>query len=187
MELTSTEEKVLKLFSERMNLVHIDQIKLIFGWRLFITDVKKIVIMYGISLMLDCLLETLLIHASFYFFRQVAYGVHSKNFLTCLFVSCLVFPFSAILLKDLQLGALHIWITFSFAIIPLLLFAPIGSAVNAIRGTAHAQYLRKKIYIRLCIFVLLLLFLPISIAKFLVAGLFIEAITILLSIIQKGE
>lgn len=187
MELTRSEEKIVKLFSKRMDLVPIDQVKLIFGWRLFVTDAKKLVVMYGLSLMLGCFTETLLLHASFYFFRQVAFGVHSKNFWTCLIVSCLVFPFSALLLKDLQLSNLQIWLLFSVGTLPLLCFAPVGTAVNAIRGAAHARYLRKKMYVRLCILALLILLLPVSIHKYLVAGLLIEAFTLIIPIIQKGE
>lgn len=187
MDLTHREEKILKLFSKKMELSHLDQIKLIHGWRIVIADFKKLIFMYSIAFLMESFIETLLIHVSFFAFRQVAFGVHSKNLYVCLVVSCITFPVSAFLLKGLEIGMIHIWITYFIAAVPLLLFAPIGSAVNAIRGRAHAQYLRKKIYIRLSILGIAILVLPNAIIKFLVAGLLIETITVLISIIQKGE
>lgn len=186
MELTTTEKRILQLFSERMNLADLDQVKLLFGWRQFITDSKKAFVIYSLSLLLNCFVETFLVHLSFYFFRQVAFGAHSKGFWSCLLVSSLTFPFSALLFKTIQLNSMHMWIAFCISAIPLLLFAPVGTAVNVIRGTAHAQYLRKKMYRRLILFILLLLFLPISFTKFLLAGLLIEAFSIMLAIIRRG-
>lgn len=185
MDFTYREEKILKLFSSKMKLSHLDQIKLIYGWRIVIADFKKLFFMYGFALLMGCFIETFLIHASFFLFRQVAFGVHSKNFYLCLIVSCITFPVSSFLLKNLDIGIIHIGIPYLIAAVPLLLFAPIGSAVNPIRGSAHAQYLRRKIYIRLSILGVTILVLPTTITKFLVAGLLIETFTVLVSTIQK--
>lgn len=186
MELTNSEERILRVFSSKMDLVHLEQIKLVYGWRLFITESKKLVIMYGFAILMGCFIETLLVHVSFYAFRQVAYGLHSKNFYVCLAVSCIVFPIFAVLLKRLEISNIHIWIVYFIGAFPLLLFAPIGTAFNAIRSTAHTQYLRKKIYMRLSVLGIILLFVPVTLAKLFVAGLLIEAITIIISIIRKG-
>lgn len=187
MELTNTETRIINVFSRKTDLTHLDKVKLIYGLRIVIADFKKLFFMYGFALLIGCFIETFLIHASFFLFRQVAFGVHSKNFYVCLIVSCITFPVSSFLLKSLEIGSIHILITYLIAAIPLLLFAPIGSAVNAIRGSAHVQYLRKKIYIRLSILGVAILVIPSTIAKFLVAGLLIETITIIISTIQKGE
>lgn len=187
MDLTYREEKILKLFSKKMGLSHLDRIKLVYGWRMVIADFKKLIFMFSIAFLMGCFIETVLIHVSFFVFRQVAFGAHSKNFYVCLVVSCITFPVSAFLLKGLEIGLVHIWITYFIAAVPLLLFAPIGSVVNAIRGRAHVQYLRKKIYVRLSILGIAILVLPSAITKFLVVGLLIETITVLILIIQKGE
>lgn len=187
MELTYREEKVLKLFSKKMELSHLDKIKLVYGWRIVIADFKKLFVMYSFAFLIGLFMETLLIHVSFFAFRQVAFGVHSKSFYVCLVVSCITFPVTAFLLKAMEIGLIHIWITYLIAAIPLLLFAPIGTAINAIRGKAHALYLRKKIYIRLSIFGIIIFFLPVAITKFLVAGLLIETVTVFISIIQEGD
>lgn len=187
MELTYREEKVLKLFSKKMELSHLEKIKLIYGWRIVIADFKKLLFMYGIAFLIGCFIETFLIHTAFYVFRQVAFGVHSKNFYICLIISCITFPVSAFLFKGLEIDMVHIWITYFIAAVPLLLFAPIGSAVNAIRGKAHALYLKKKIYIRLSILTIAIILLPVAITKFLVVGLLIETITVMISIIRKGD
>lgn len=95
------------------------------------------------------------------------------------------FSCSSFLLKNLDISIIHIGITYLIAAVPLLSFAPIGSAVNPIRGSAHAQYLRRKIYIRLSILGVAILVFPTTITKFLVAGLLIETFTVLVSTIQK--
>lgn len=184
MDITYREEKILKLFAKKMELSHLEKIKLVYGWRMVIADFKKLIFMYSIAFLIGCFIETLLIHASFFAFRQVAFGVHSKSFYVCLIVSCITFPVSAFLLKELEIGMIHIWITYFIAAVPLLLFAPIGTAINAIRGKVHMRYLRKKIYIRLSILGIVIFFLPVAITKFLVAGLLIETITVLISNIQ---
>lgn len=185
MELTNTEAKIINVFSRKIDLTHIDKVKLIYGWRIVIADFKKLFFMYGFALLIGCFIEIFLIHASFFLFRQVAFGVHSKNFYVCLVLSCITFPVSSFLLKSLEIGMIRIWITYFVASVPLLLFAPIGSTVNSIRGSAHAQYLRKKIYIRLSIIGAAILILPTAFTKFLVAGLLIETVTIMISILQK--
>lgn len=187
MELTYREKKILKLFSKKMELAHLDKIKLVYGWRMVIADSKKLFVMYSIAFLMGLFIETLLIHVSFFSFRQVAFGAHSKSFYVCLITSCITFPGSAFLFKSLEIGVLHIWATYFIAAIPLLLFAPIGTAVNAIRGKAHAQYLKKKIRIRLGILAIVIFFLPATFTKFLVAGLLIETVTVLISIIKKRE
>lgn len=187
MELTNTETRIINVFSRKTDLTHLDKVKLIYGLRIVIADFKKLFFMYGFALLIGCFIEIFLIHASFFLFRQVAFGVHSKNFYVCLIVSCITFPVSSFLLKNLDIGIIYIWITYLIAAVPLLLFAPISSAVNPIRGSAHAQYLRKKIYIRLSILGVAILVLPAAITKFLVAGLLIETLTVMISTIQKGE
>lgn len=187
MNLTYREEKILKLFSEKMELSYLEKVKLVYGWRIVIADFKKLIFMYSIAFLMGCFIETLFIHVAFFAFRQVAFGVHSKNFYVCLIVSCITFPVSSFLLKSLEIGIIHILITYLIAAIPLLLFAPIGSSVNAIKGKAHVLYLKKRIYLRLSILGVIILFIPSTITKFLVTGLLIETITIMISIIQKGE
>ena len=187
MALTNTENKLLNLFSRKMEISGLEKIKLIYGWRLIVADIKKLFFLYSCAIIIGCFIETFLVHASFFVFRQVAFGVHSKNFYVCLIVSCITFPVSAFLLKELEVGMIQIWIAYFIAVVPLLLFAPIGSAVNAIRGSAHTKYLRRKIYIRLSILGIAILVLPSTITKFFVTGLLIETITVLISIIQKGD
>lgn len=185
MELTNAETKITSFFSKKMDLTHIDKIKLIYGLRLVIADFKKMIFLYGIAFLIGCFIETLLIHASFYIFRQVAFGAHSKNFYICLVVSSITFPTSAFLLKNLEISTTKIWITYCIAAIPLFLFAPIGTNINAIRGRAHALYLKKKLYIRLFVLGIILIYIPVNTTKFLVMGLFIESITIVISVIKK--
>lgn len=187
MELTNTEEKIINTFSKQMELPHLDKVKLIYGLRLVFMDFKKLIFMYTVAFLIGCFIETLLIHASFFVFRQVAFGVHSQNFYVCLIVSSITFPTTAFLLINLKLSTNYIWIIYLIAAIPLLLFAPLGSAVNAIRGKKHVLYLRKRICLRLGILGVIVLFIPSTITKFLVTGLLIEAITIMISLIQKED
>lgn len=185
MDLTDKESKILDLFSRKMELSHLEKIKLVYGWRILIADLKKLFFMYSFAFLIGCLIETFIIHTAFYAFRQVAFGVHSKNFYTCLIVSCLTFPGSVFLLNTLEISTIYIWITYFIAAIPLLLFAPIGTNINAIKGREHALYLKKKIYIRLVLLGVILTFFPITITKFLIMGLLIESILVLISIIKK--
>lgn len=185
MELTNKENRLLNIFLNKMELSSLEKIKLIYGWRLVIADIKMLVILYSIAILIGGFIETLLIHVGFYAFRQVAFGIHCKNYYICLFVSSITFPISAILLKNIEIATGYIWIIYGIAAIPLLLFAPIGTAVNAIRGRAHVLYLKKRIYIRLVILGLILILSPITITKFLVTGLLLESILVIISIFQK--
>lgn len=188
MDLTNNENKLLNLFSKNTELSHLEKIKLIYGWRLIIADVRMLLFLYSFAMLIGCFIETFLIHISFYAFRQVAFGIHCRNYYICLFVSSITLPVSAMFLKNIEISEIYIWIVYCIAIFVLLLFAPIGTNVNAIRGKSHALYLKKKIYIRLTLFGIILFILPVTITKFLVTGLIIETTLVIASIIKtKGE
>lgn len=186
MELTRNEEKMLSYFSRRFHLDHMDQLKLVYGWKLLISDLKKLIVVYMVAFLLDCIVATFIMHLSFYTIRQVAYGMHSRSFWLCTVVSCVAFPIFSYVIIDLEITRVLSLALYVASMIPLLLFAPIGTSVNQIRSKKHRNYLRKKMKTRLIILALCLPFLPVSITKYIVAGVMIENMSIILSILLKG-
>ncbi|MEK5040276.1 accessory gene regulator B family protein [Sporosarcina sp. FSL K6-3457] len=187
MKLTNVETNLLGIFTDEVALDNLEKIKLVHGWRLITTEATKLVAMYCVAFLAGCFFETFLVHFSFFFFRQVAYGIHSKNYLTCLVISCITFPFSAFLINNGEVAPLSIWVIYSISALLLMLLAPIGSSINNIRGPLHARYLRRKMYSRLCILGVTLLFIPSTITKFLVVGLLIETIAVMVAFIKKED
>ncbi|YCA44040.1 accessory gene regulator B family protein [Bacillus sp. JZ8] len=186
MELTHREERIVAYFSKQLQLEKVDQVRMIFGWKLFIADLKKLLIVYSLALILNCFLATLLTHASFYMIRQVAYGFHNKNIWICTIVSCMLFPLCSRILSGIEISATLNFFVYFISILPLLFFAPIGTSVNSIINDKHKAYLRRKLKFRLILITLLILFTPSTITKYLVFGIAIESISVILSIILKG-
>lgn len=178
---TLIEQRLLSSYKKQVVLSEYDEAAFVYGIRTILADFKKIAVLYSISILLDCFIETLCIHIIFLTFRQVTFGLHSASFIKCLIISCLVFQSFALTLHHIEIPLQFTWAIFLVAGGILYRFAPIGSVKHSIRSSKHHAILRKQMYVRLVILAFVLLWVPASIAELFVAGLSIQTFTILLS------
>lgn len=186
---TASEEALLSFYKRHKNIQSLDEVKLIYGMRLFWMDFKKLVIIYFFAFMLGISIELLFVQLGFIVFRQVAFGLHLGGFWSCLIASSLIFLGGAYLLSKLYISSDIILVTFFMCVFILTLLAPISSVKIKIKGLSHRRYLRRKMYTRFLVMLIAVIFLPQYIFKFLVLGMLIETLVICYShvIFKRGQ
>src|SRR5699024_12749795 len=68
---------------QRNNLDHLEFLKLRLGMQVFVSNLAKTIVVYGISILCHIFLYTLTVHLSYYLIRQYAHGAHAKSSLSC--------------------------------------------------------------------------------------------------------
>lgn len=171
MEFTVNEQRIIAYIEERKVLSSLEEMKLIYGLRVVIREAKKAIIIYGISLLLGVFFQLLIVQLGFLIVRQVAYGLHCTSFKSCLVISSILFPFLTWLTVQSTIQPSSMWFIFFISLIVLIWLGPTSSAKTKVRGKNHLQFLRKKMYGRLIVVGILLLFIPSQFGVLLVAGM----------------
>lgn len=186
---TKKEETFLRFYKKHRTASSTDEIKLIFGVRLFLMDAKKMIIIYFLAFMLGIPTELLLVQIGFITFRQVAFGLHFGSSRSCLIASIIIFLGGTYFFSNLGLSNEILYSLFFCCTFFLSLLAPIGSKKMKIRGIQHLRYLRRKMYMRFLVMFFILIVLPLNISKYLVFGMLIETIVICYSflIVKRGK
>lgn len=187
MEYTLKEKSILERYKKHVDMSELDEIKLIHGLRIFLMDFKKFVIIYTLAFILGIAWQFALVYIGFFFFRQVAFGLHCASFKSCLVTSIVLFLSFTYTFNMITFSLISIWGIFLACVCILTLLAPISSQKNKIRNAKHKNDLRKKMYKRFLITMLAIIVLPLAISKFLVVGMLIETVIIIYSWFKLKE
>lgn len=123
---------------------------------------------------------------TFYFIRQVAFGAHFQNAISCMIWSIVVFPIMTWILTLIFIPIEVIWGVGILAVFFILIQMPIGTTKHPIVNKQHQQYLQKKKYIRVLIVGAVLLFATASTQLYIVYGLVIQSSSMIIQLIQGG-
>ncbi|HDR7778843.1 accessory gene regulator B family protein [Bacillus cereus] len=187
MDLTASEQRFVQYYKGISTITELEEIKLAYGYRVVMREVKKLVIVYSIALLLGIFLELLVLQIGFLVFRQVSYGLHCSSFKSCIVFSSIIFPSLTWFTINTSFSTVTIWILYACALALLCLMGPISSQKTAVRGEAHRRFLRKKMYKRMVSLTVLLVLLPQSIAILLIAGVLMETVLVSLSWLNIKE
>lgn len=95
MESVSLEEKISKKILKYLSIDNqfnkIDQIKISYGLSIFIINTIKLISIYLIAYIYNCIYITFITHISFYIIRRYAYGAHAKKSYICTFLGIFMF------------------------------------------------------------------------------------------------
>ncbi|MBA8772890.1 accessory gene regulator AgrB [Staphylococcus coagulans] len=75
--------KFARKLQEKQNLDHLDFLRVRLGIQLVVMNLSKAIVTYGLALLVNTFLYTLIAHLSFVLLKQVSYGAHAKNSLLC--------------------------------------------------------------------------------------------------------
>ena len=78
MDHTLREQSLLNFFKQYKNLSTIDEIKMVYGLRLFILDLKKFTIIYSLAFILGITIELLLVQIGFITFDSTIHFYNMK-------------------------------------------------------------------------------------------------------------
>lgn len=157
----------------------LERTKLIFGIRVLLTNVITLLVVYTASILLGCVLETLITHVAFFLVRQVALGYHFKNIYECIAWSAIAFPVASKALTYLSLMDWIVYAVLAIAAVVIFTIAPCGTTKQPVVNEKHRLHLRKKLKIRLPLIVIAFIFVPSIFKPFLALGLTIQTILLL--------
>lgn len=181
MEFTAKEEILVDYFDHKRPLTQLDKIKLVYGFRVVTSELKKLLVIYGIAIAIGLFWKMLLVQIGFLLVRQVAYGAHCSSYKTCLVVSSISFPFITWLAGALPITSLVVWGGFLLGAVILFFIGPVSSKKTKVRGEAHRTFLFKKLYRRVIVLGVLLVIFPTSISVFFVAGAFKAVVLVVIA------
>ena len=169
------EAKITNILIKQRIYTRLEQEKIQYGVRIILKEFYKLLLLYSVAFLLNCLLPTFIIHMVFYFIRQVAFGAHFQNAVSCIICSILVFPIMALILTSILIPMWVVWGIGAAAVFLILLKAPVGTGKHPIVNNQHRQYLRKKLYVRIVMINIVLLFSSESMQSYIVYGLVIQS------------
>lgn len=148
-------EKALFDVLDQEQYSFLEREKLKFGIQIILAEFNKLLIIYLVSLLLDCIIPTLIVHLSFFLLRQVCFGYHFKSLLTCIGWSMVAFPLAIYYLVDFHVNFSVNLLNIIFSILLLMIYilAPKGTNNQPVISKEHRKYLRRKIKIRLLLLV----------------------------------
>ncbi|MGE7093778.1 accessory gene regulator ArgB-like protein [Lysinibacillus sp. NPDC048646] len=184
---------IYKLENALFNLLNqedysiLEREKLKFGIKIILSEFNKLLIIYAIAFLLDCVIPTLITHLTFFFLRQVCFGYHFKNLYICIGWSIFAFPITVHYLAESLTNFSTTLLFILFCITCLLLYklAPKGTENQPIINQNHLNHLRDKMKLRLLVIVGLFFLSPFKIKVFIEYGVFLESIMLLLQITRE--
>lgn len=164
----------------------VEREKIIFGVKLIVNDLWKLLIVYVIALCLDCFFATFITHFIFFMLRQVCFGFHFQNNFVCLVASIISLPIGVYLIKNINLDGSYIVFAAMFSTLLLLAIAPIGTKKRPVFNQKHRNYLRKKLFIRLFILWTIILIVNGYFQYFILYAIILIAVSVLTQKILGG-
>jgi len=149
-------------------------IKVTFGADVFMNNLLKTLIIYGMALYFELFMLTMIFHASFLLIRRHAYGRHAKNTFHCVCISMLLFLCIPYLIRQWVLPFPILMIQNILSLTILTIFAPGVTAKNKIRDE-RKQELRIKAVTNSLVLSMIQLLVPLNHANLIAGGMFVAA------------
>lgn len=161
--------------------------KLTFGIQIVLSETFKLLLIYLVAFLLNCIIPTLIIHLTFFLLRQVCLGYHFNNLYVCLVWSTLAFPLAAGYIADIDvvIPTLYLYTGSGILLVLIYMLAPKGTENQPVINQMHRNYLRKKMTIRLLLIVVVLILSPLKIKYFIIYGILLETTMLLIQTLKE--
>jgi len=182
-------ENALFSLLNQENYSVLEKEKLRFGIQIILSEFNKLLIIYLVAFVLDCVVPTLVTHLTFLLLRQVCLGYHFKGLYTCIIWSILTFPVaikSLLEFYDWNLSGAFLYGIFGILLLAIYVLAPRGTENQPVINKKHKSYLRKKMSFRMIILIGVFCFSSEEIRVLISYGVFIEVIMLILQTL-KGD
>lgn len=130
------------LIQEKHN--NIEREKIVYGVRLILNDLWKVIFIYLIAYCLNCFTATLITHIVFYMLRQVCFGFHFQNNIVCLITSIISLPVGIFFIKSLNREDNYMLFLAIISTLVLLSFAPIGTKKKTCFQSESQSFFKKE-------------------------------------------
>ncbi|MFC5542826.1 accessory gene regulator ArgB-like protein [Ureibacillus suwonensis] len=167
---------------------NLEREKLKFGIQLILSELYKIILIYSLAYLLDCIVPTLIAHISFFLLRQVCFGYHFSNLYVCIGTSIITFPIAVKLIASYynMISGTLLYIIFGVSLILIYMLAPKGTEKHPLINQNHKKYLRKKMMFRVFLIFGIFCIVNFDVKVFIAYGVLVETIMLIAQSI-KGE
>ncbi|MCL1950903.1 MAG: accessory gene regulator B family protein [Turicibacter sp.] len=114
-------------------------LKIKLGIEVFLINLTKMTIIYGVAFGLGILRETFILNLAYFLLRRHSYGLHAKASLNCTIVSLLVFVGLPYFLRSFEADYLMTVIGFIPVFVGLYLYAPADTEKNPLLGEKRGK------------------------------------------------
>ena len=159
---------------------HIDYLKMKLGIETILTNVTKAIIVYGVAIILNLFLQTLILHLAYAAVRKYSYGLHANSSTVCSIVSLVLFVGSPYLSQYIPFNNLLVIACGLLFLTLLYFFAPADTDKSPIIGEARRRSLRNKALVTCSVITIIALLYPDPFIKsLLMLGVAIQIVMIL--------
>ncbi|WP_254847956.1 MULTISPECIES: accessory gene regulator B family protein [Paenibacillus] len=159
---------------------HIQYLKMKLGIETLLINITKSVLVYGLALLLNMLMETLIVHATYYAVRRISFGLHASTSFRCSMISIILFVGLPYICSYIMINNYMVLITGMISVVLLYRYAPADTDKFPLLGVERRKKLRKASVRTAAILTLIALLCPIHTVKTLMmAGMLLQIISIL--------
>jgi len=158
----------------------IEKIKMQYYLEILLLNITKLTVVFGISLILGILPQTLLTLVSFNILRCKAFGVHAKSAFSCFASSVSIFVILVYFANKILINNTIVLILFIIFSVLVYKYAPADTEKRPITGKKARKRLKKQAVFSILLLMVIALIIPFNSFKILITfGSLIEVVTIL--------
>ncbi|EGO2653252.1 accessory gene regulator B family protein [Enterococcus faecalis] len=147
MKLSITEllaKQLLDKMTSEKELSRKEYLKCKLGLEIFLLNVTKLTVIYGIAFFLHSSLEVLIFHSAFMLIRFFAYGAHSSSSIACTIISSILFIGIPSVLHGVHFSSIDLLVVNLLNFLILLKYAPGKTKKNHVGNLNHQYRLRRN-------------------------------------------
>ena len=182
---TAIENLALKL-QKRQNLNHIDYLKVRLGMQVFVTNLFKGIVTYGLAILLHIFIYTLTVHITYFLLRRFSHGAHAKNSLLCHVQNIFFFILLPWLLVKYDIPFWFMLFLIILGWIFVLKYAPAATRKQPIKHS-RKRLLKIKSISLMTLYLILFLFVSEPFNLLIAYGAFLQSATLLPIFFPKEE
>ncbi|WP_323704337.1 accessory gene regulator AgrB [Mammaliicoccus sp. Dog046] len=178
-------DKIASRLQNSNNLDHLSYLKVKYGLEVFVGNMMKTVVIYGVALLCHIFLYTLIVHLSYFAIRYFAFGAHAKSTFLCTIQSLIMFVGAPLIIINTNISP---WIYLTLAIVGYIIiikYAPMQTKKHPILGK-WKKGLKQRAIITATLLIVISLFVKEPFQQLISIGLVFEAVS-LLPIFYKEE
>lgn len=176
----SFSNKVALWIQQRTDMGEIEYLKIKLGAETILINATKGVVVYGLAIMLNVFLQTLILHSAYFAVRRVSFGLHAKSSINCTIISVVMFVVVPYFIQYVTIDNYFVLLLFLLCINCLYYFAPADTEKHPLIGGEKRRKLRNQSVVVCIILMVTALTVPILTIKILItAGVTLQVIHIL--------
>ncbi|ELD8083658.1 accessory gene regulator AgrB [Staphylococcus pseudintermedius] len=179
-------EKMALKLQQRQNLSHIEFLKVRLGMQVVVINSFKAVVTYGLALLLNIFLYTLIVHLTFLALRGYSHGAHAKTSMLCHVQNIASFVVLPWLIVQYDISFQFLLSLSILAAIIVIIYAPAATKKRPI-APGRVKGLKIKSIIVFIILIALAFIIPAPYNRFVVYGVLLQSFTLLPIFYTKEE